>query len=93
MIKPTNIDKLQEKLGNFQAETIEVVNDLDQVIIDMAIDKGKDFAVRAGAKHAAALGCTVFSSAGTAVCEAAMLVYNVGDGLYTGITGAMDVYE
>ncbi|WP_394167149.1 PAAR-like domain-containing protein [Neptunomonas phycophila] len=93
MIKPTNIESLESRLNDFQNEVMEVMHDIDQVIIDLMVDKAADFGVRAGAKHAAALGCTVFSPAGTAACETGVFVYNVGDGIYTAVTGAMDVFE
>ena len=53
-----------------------------------------------GTKWVAGLGCTVFTPAGTAVCETAVTVWNVLDGVYSLIAGgvrmaraAMDVQD
>ncbi|MEM6405607.1 MAG: HNH/endonuclease VII fold toxin-2 domain-containing protein [Pseudomonadota bacterium] len=97
-------DLLQERLKKFEADAKDMYHDLAGEAWDVAKDRAAEQAKNTGqrmvTKWVAGLGCTVFTPAGTAACEAAITVWNVLDGVYSVIAGgvrmaraAMDVKE
>ncbi|WP_417552546.1 PAAR-like domain-containing protein [Marinomonas fungiae] len=86
MLKPTSIDEIQDKLKAYENEASEVLDDIYSVIKGQAGDAAVDYGIRAGAKHAAALGCSVFSPLGALICEAGVAIYNIADAGYTAYT-------
>ena len=92
MIKPTNIDELEGRLSELKEEATGMIADMEGVLKDHAIEAGKDYAIRAGAKHIGALGCTVFTPAGTAACELGVGAYNIVDGVWTAGSTALELY-
>ena len=103
LVKPRP-DLLKKQLKDFEADAKEMYHDLAgeawDVAKNRAAEQAGDTGERMAVKWVAGLGCTVFTPAGTAACEAAVTVWNVLDGVYSVIAGAvrmsraaMDVQE
>ena len=96
LIKPS-IEALKENAVDLQDRANNMINDIEKALLDKGVDitaqASKDFAVRTGVKHTAALGCGVFAGIGAVVCEAIAAVTTIVDGVYTTIDTGIDLYQ
>ncbi len=92
LVKP-RADQLKRQLTKFNRDAKEMYHDLTGEAWDLALDRAKEQATNTGermvTKWVGGLGCTVLTPAATAVCETAITIWNVLDGIYSFIAGGV----